>query len=74
MKIAYFDKGAAATMVITSTVFEFRQHNRVVDTVRFLHPDVIATRSGLFRLKTVVSGKALEMLRAHRTVQRETSR
>lgn len=31
MKIQYQDYGAAANIVITSTVFEFRKHNRVVD-------------------------------------------
>lgn len=31
MKIEYQDYGAVANIVINSTVFEFRKHNRVVD-------------------------------------------
>lgn len=31
MKIEYQDYGAVANVVLTSTVFEFRKHNRIVD-------------------------------------------
>lgn len=37
MKIEYQDYGAVANIVITSTVFEFRKHNRVVDTALFFN-------------------------------------
>lgn len=74
MKIQYQDYGAAANIVITSTVFEFRKHNRVVDATLLCTPGIIATRSGVFFMRTVLSGKSRDMLRAYRAVFREASR
>lgn len=74
MKIQYQDYGAVANIVITSTVFEFRKHNRVVDATLLSTPGIIATRSGMFFMKTVLSGKSRDMLRAYKTVQREATR
>ncbi|AUU92138.1 hypothetical protein ACP3S7_30085 [Phytobacter ursingii] len=69
MKIEFNDKGAVATVTITSSVFEFRLHNRTVDTVLFRESGVIHTRSGIFRMKTVISGPSNRMLRAHKIAQ-----
>jgi hypothetical protein len=74
MKIQYQDYGAAANIVITSTVFEFRKHNRVVDAALLCSTGIIATRSGMFFMKSVLSGKSRDMLRAYKTVQREAKR
>ncbi|WP_275182833.1 hypothetical protein [Citrobacter freundii] len=74
MKIEYQDYGAVANIVITSTVFEFRKHNRVVDTALFLTLGIVANRSGIFFMKTILSGKSRDMLRAYKTVQREATR
>ncbi|HBZ9864108.1 TPA: hypothetical protein MND73_000814 [Salmonella enterica subsp. houtenae] len=74
MKIEYQDYGAVANIVITSTVFEFRKHNRVVDDTLLCTPGIIATRSGMFFMKTVLSGKSRDMLRAYKTIQREVKR
>lgn len=74
MKIQYQDYGAAANIVITSTVFEFRKHNRVVDATLLCTPGIIATRSGVLFMKSVLSGKSRDMLRAYKTVQREAKR
>ncbi|MBY6247742.1 hypothetical protein [Citrobacter werkmanii] len=74
MKIQYQDYGAVANIVITSTVFEFRKHNRVVDATLLCTPGIIATRSGMFFMKSVLSGKSRDMLRAYKTVQREAKR
>ena len=74
MKIQYQDYGAVANIVITSTIFEFRKHNRVVETTLFLVPAVVSSRHGTFILKTVISGKNRDALRAYRTVLRETAR
>ena len=74
MKIQYQDYGAAANIVITSTVFEFRKHNRVVDTALFSTLGIVANRSGMFFLKSVLSGKSRDMLRAYKTVHREAKR
>ena len=50
MKIESYDDGFNAITTITSTVFEFRLHNRVVDTALFLAPSFRAKRSGFFIL------------------------
>ncbi|HAN2274650.1 TPA: hypothetical protein IEP40_002901 [Escherichia coli] len=85
MKIEYQDYGAVANIVITCTVFEFRKHNRVVDAALLCTPDVIATHSGVFFMKSVLSGKTRDMLRvlpdktrdmlrAYKTAQGEVGR
>ncbi|EML2643415.1 hypothetical protein FOT46_07290 [Citrobacter freundii] len=74
MKIEYQDYGAVANIVITSTAFEFRKHNRVVDATLLCTPGIIATRSGMFFMKSVLSGKSRDILRAYKTVQREVKR
>ncbi|CAI1174970.1 Uncharacterised protein [Serratia ficaria] len=70
MKIDYQDHGTTASITLTSTVFEFRRHNRVVDTALFL-TDVNANRSGVFFMKTVLSGRTPVVLRAYKVVMRE---
>ncbi|EEE1931259.1 hypothetical protein HB687_000661 [Salmonella enterica subsp. diarizonae] len=74
MKIEYQDYGAVANIVITSTVFEFRKHNRMLDATLLCTPGIVANRSGIFFMKTVLSGKSRDMLRAYKTVQREATR
>ena len=74
MKIEFNDKGVIATATITSTVFEFRLHNRAVDTALFLTPSVRAKRSGFFVLKTVITGKTSHVLRAYKAIKAEASR
>lgn len=74
MKIEYQDYGAVANIVITSTVFEFRKHNRVVDTALFSTLGIVANRSGIFFMKSVLSGKSRDMLRAYKTILRDEQR
>lgn len=73
MKIDYQDHGATASITLTSTVFEFRRHNRVIDTALFL-TSVSAHRSGLFFMKTVLSGRSAAVLKAYKVVLREMAR
>lgn len=74
MKIEFKDFGTVSSVVITSTIFEFRKHNRVVDTTLFSTLGIVAIRSGMFFMKSVLSGKSRDMLRAYKTVQREAKR
>lgn len=74
MYIEFNDKGAVATVTITSSVFEFRRHNRAVDTAIFLSPGIIASRSGFFLMKTVISGSTARVFRAYKNVMREAAR
>lgn len=71
MKIEFKDYGAEAAVIITSTVFEFRKHNKVVDTALFLTPEVTSCSSGLFIIKTVISGKTPHASRAYRIALQE---
>jgi len=74
MKIEFKDFGAVSSVLITSTIFEFRKHNRVVDTTLFLVPSVVSERRGAFFMKTFISGKNRDALRAYKTVLREANR
>lgn len=74
MKIEYQDYGAVANVIITSTVFEFRKHNRMVDVVQFLTPEVCSQSRGFFIMKTVISGRNRHALRAYKTALREAGR
>ncbi|HFF7162809.1 TPA: hypothetical protein ACGEGE_001807 [Yersinia enterocolitica] len=73
MKFKYEDKGVVASITITSTVFEFHKHNRVVDTALFLS-NVSANSSGTFFMKTVLSGRSAAVFRAYKVVVREATR
>jgi hypothetical protein len=74
MKIEFNDYGALAAVTITSTIFEFRKHNRLVDTTLFLVPGVVSERRGSFFMKTHISGKTRDASWAYKTVQREAKR
>ncbi|MCZ4058189.1 hypothetical protein O3W44_02400 [Pantoea sp. LMR881] len=65
MKFEFKDQGAVATLTITSSLFEFRKHNRAVDAA-LLSADVTARTSGIFIRKTVISGPANRSLRAYK--------
>ncbi|HAT1683536.1 TPA: hypothetical protein I8Y21_004285 [Klebsiella oxytoca] len=74
MKIEYHDHGKTASVIITSTVFEFRKHIRVVDVTLFLTPEVTPESSGFFIMKTVLSGKTADASRAYRIALKEAQR
>ncbi|MCP6629697.1 hypothetical protein NL507_31335, partial [Klebsiella pneumoniae] len=46
MKIEYQDYGAVANIVVTSTMFEFRRHNRAIDVALLLTPEMTSNSSG----------------------------
>ncbi|HAT2830975.1 TPA: hypothetical protein I8370_004052 [Klebsiella oxytoca] len=74
MKIEYQDFDIVANIVITSTIFEIRKHNQIVDTTLFLVPEMASNSSGFFLMKTVLSGHAKHALRAYKHLLRETIR
>jgi hypothetical protein len=73
MKIDYLDKGAVATLTITSTAFGFRRHNRCVDAALF-SADVHSSRSGIFLMKSVISGKTPAVMHAYKVALSEDAR
>ncbi|SAI93541.1 hypothetical protein [Enterobacter hormaechei] len=74
MKIEHQNSDVTSKITITSTLFEFRKHNRVVDTTLSSTLGIIAIRSGMFFMKTILSGKSRDILRAYKTAQREADR
>ncbi|WES69126.1 hypothetical protein [Superficieibacter sp. HKU1] len=74
MKIEFKDQGAVSKLVITSTVFEFRRHNLVVDITLFMVQGLSSRRTGFFCMKTVISGPSNRMLRAYKIALQEISR
>lgn len=73
MKFNFVDKGAVATLTITSSLLEFRRHNRAVDAA-LLSADVVARTSGIFIRKTVISGPVKRGLRAYRAATSEAAK
>lgn len=73
MKFEFVDKGAVATLTITSSLLEFRKHNRAVDAA-LLSADVVARTSGILIRKTVISGQVNRGLRAYRAATREAAK
>ncbi|WP_025122274.1 MULTISPECIES: hypothetical protein [unclassified Serratia (in: enterobacteria)] len=73
MKIDYQDHGATASLTITSSVFEFRKHNRVVDTALFL-TSVTAKHTSFFIMKSALSGKTPVVMRAYKVALQEMAR
>lgn len=74
VNIDFNDQGKVATVTITSTVFEFRRHIRVVDELLLTVPGVVAKRTGFFLMKTVISGPVARALRVYRLAQMESLR
>ncbi|MBE0094636.1 hypothetical protein FOT81_26085 [Raoultella planticola] len=74
MKIDYQDYGSVANITVTSSVFEFRRHNRAIDVALFLTPEMTSQSGGFFIMKTVLSGKTKHALRAYKHLIREARR
>ncbi|EIV3799579.1 hypothetical protein MAK22_000207 [Klebsiella aerogenes] len=74
MKIDFNDQGTVSTVTVTSSVFEFRRHNRVIDIALFLTPEMVSKSSGFFILRTTLSGKTKYALRAYKHLNREVAR
>lgn len=63
MKIECLNGGDDSCLIITSWVFEWRTHNRLVDEMLFRTPQLRAEERGfLFRRRTIVYGKTAYVL------------
>lgn len=74
MKIEFNDQGTVSTVTVISTVFEFRRHNRMVDTALLVTPEMASKSSGFFIMRTILSGKTKHALRAYKHLIREAKR
>ncbi|EET7636747.1 hypothetical protein O2O97_005458 [Escherichia coli] len=71
MKIRYHDFGPVSHMLISSTVLETRKYNHILDMLRLADPYLVINTSGIFFLRSTVSGKTSHVLRAYKTAVRE---
>ncbi|MDJ6542608.1 hypothetical protein LEC33_22825 [Salmonella enterica] len=71
MKIEFKDYGDKASVIITSTAFEFHKHNRAVNKVMALVPKAFRTESSAFILKADIYGNAADLYQAYLFVQKE---
>ncbi|EEM1821164.1 hypothetical protein GKA92_23920 [Salmonella enterica subsp. enterica] len=62
MKIEYQDGGTESRLIITSWLFDWRTHNRLVDEILFRTPQLRAEDEGFFRKTTIISGKTAYVL------------
>ncbi len=74
VKVEFNDQGSVSVITVTSTVFEFRRHNRAIDVALFLTPEITSQSSGFFIMKTILSGKTHHALRAYKHLIREAKR
>jgi hypothetical protein len=74
MKIYFLDYGAVSSVVITSSIFAFRKHDRVVNVTLYRVSGTVSERRGLFFIKTFISGYAREALRAYKVATEEMKR
>ena len=48
MKVEFNDQGSVSVITVTSSVFEFRRHNRAIDVAFLLTPEMTSQSSGFF--------------------------
>ncbi|HEM7578100.1 TPA: hypothetical protein U2J86_005159 [Serratia marcescens] len=65
MKIDYFDSGAVAKITVTSNLFQYKKHCRVVDAVLLKTNVTASTKYGLV-IRTIITGKSSHVLRAYK--------
>lgn len=71
MKTEFNNLGKTATVTLTSTIFEFKKHNRIAEKVLAAIPNVKMARSGSFIMKTVITGKPLDTWLIKKCLERE---
>ncbi|EPN6878854.1 hypothetical protein ACT2XF_000056 [Providencia rettgeri] len=73
MKLNYFDGGEVAKITVTSNLFQYKKHRRVVDAVLLKTNVTASTKRGLV-IKTVISGKSSHVLRAYKVAVAEANK
>ncbi|MEQ4731252.1 hypothetical protein AB7W97_01325 [Providencia rettgeri] len=73
MKLKYFDSGAVAKITVTSNLFQYKKHRRVVDAVLLKTHATASTKHGLM-IKKVITGKSSHVLRAYKVAVAEANR
>ncbi|MFP4864143.1 hypothetical protein ACLFLC_14665 [Providencia rettgeri] len=73
MKLNYFDGGAVAKITVTSNLFQYKKHRRVVDAMLLKTNVAASTKRGLV-IKTVITGKSSHVLRAYKVAVAEANK
>ncbi|CAB5558597.1 hypothetical protein AB7W40_22850 [Providencia rettgeri] len=73
MKLNYFDGGAVAKITVTSNLFQYKKHRRVVDAVLLKMNVTASTKRGLV-IKTIITGKSSHVLRAYKVAVAEANK
>lgn len=73
MKIGYFDSGAVAKITVTSNLFQYKKHCRVVDAVLLKTNVTASTKYGLV-IRTIITGKSSHVLRAYKVAVVEANK
>ncbi|MEZ2404012.1 hypothetical protein ACBR19_20580 [Raoultella planticola] len=74
MKIDFNNYGPVAAVTISSTIFEFRKHNRIVDATLLCTPGVVSERRGSFFMRTHICGETRDAQMAYKNAMREAKR
>ncbi|MEY0399770.1 hypothetical protein AB7W17_23105 [Providencia rettgeri] len=73
MKLNYFDGGAVAKITVTSNLFQYKKHRRVVDAVLLKMNVIASTKRGLV-IKTIITGKSSHVLRPYKVAVAEANK
>lgn len=71
MKMEFNNLGKTATVTLTSTIFEFKKHNRLAEKVVAAYAPIKMARSGSFIMKTVITGSPLDAWLIKKSLDRE---
>lgn len=71
MKTEFNNLGDKAELTLTSTIFEFKKHNRLAEKAVTAIPFATMIRGGSFIMKTVITGNPLDTLLTHMSLERE---
>lgn len=65
MKVSFENYGLTASVVITSTIFESRIHQHVIDAAKLRVPEITVTTQGFFRIRTTLTSTYLTARRVY---------
>lgn len=73
MRVEFFDKGSVATIVITSFFWQRRKRLHLLDVALLEVPNAAWTMESGLKVKTIISGPIITMMRAHKMIWREVN-
>ncbi|MEA5101466.1 hypothetical protein [Pantoea sp. S18] len=71
MKITYITNGEQSMLIIKSCIFCLLKHARVANAALSAAPEANVSTSGVFCLKTIISGKTPSIYEARAAARRE---